>query len=177
MGTFRAQNKNELRKLLLSKKVKEGWYTAYTDSGQMVRLNVTRKSEAIADKRVSKEVYDTYYWCINDAVYCRAIEEGTSPSKFKWSKRFPTLDEIRRYALTMSYKEFKEYEMMSRFGYPVKMGSIVIHIFKEDRYLGAVEYEMLHSKDGRMFPMYGYWYPVNSPKDPVPLKKDGTVYR
>lgn len=160
-GPFTVENKDELYKVAYGK-VPDGYY-------QMIAKNGTRIGRIRIDKKnlnrrphLPKDQYDQLYYYVDPGRYEAIFIKGESPLRVTSPKRYDTLDEVRKSALSRSLKLYKESQFWSG-GKPW-----FVMVFKGTRYLGSVEYDPLRMYDGM-------WMSAEHPKDPNPLRKDGTI--
>lgn len=127
-----------------------------TDSGKEVR------------PYLSKEEYnDLYYWVMGDLV--RNYNYDPDKILTRASKRYDTLDQVRKSAINQSKKVWDE---INYFG---SNRNIDVQVFKGKKFLGTVTYNILKGKKP-MFDKYeGIWSPAEHPKDEQLLKKDGST--
>lgn len=117
---------------------------------------------------LSKEEYnDLYYWVMGDLV--RNYNYDPDKILTRASKRYDTLDQVRKSAINQSKKVWDE---INYFG---SNRNIDVQVFKGKKFLGTVTYNILKGKKP-MFDKYeGIWSSAEHPKDEQLLKKDGST--
>ena len=172
--SFKAQNKDDLRKKAIGK-VPDGRYGMYSLTGYPLgTVIISKKSIERAEKKrgfVPKEQYDQLYYFTQDFIWELMKDyKKSSPLGVIRPRRYDSLDDARKSAIARSYKDFKE---ISELGYTLNRGkSITQFVFKGDKYLGSVTYNVLKDKVA-----YAFWSTADHPKDLIPLNKDGTIKR
>ena len=120
---------------------------------------------------LSKEEYNDLYHFISTDVrmsYANNYEEYRNKVPIL-SKRCDTLDQARKGALAKS-KEIWNHNLY--FG---RSHNISIEVYKGQKYLGFVTYNILKGKDPMFKGYEGTWSPAEHPKDEQLLKKDGST--
>lgn len=167
-GTFKiqAQNKDDLKKKAYGK-VPDGHYSMYAQNGSYIGgVNISKRSmEAAVKKRpkMSKEDYDQLYFYVGGG----PVKSGESPLRFASPRRYDDIDSARKGALAKSKKIFSENMAMMEWGFKPK--NYEVAVYKGTKYMGSVYYDR-NSKA-----WVGLWYSVQTPKDPSPLRADGSI--
>lgn len=113
--------------------------------------------------RMSKEQYDQLYYYVDGSVYQRlVVNRGDDPLRHTSPRRYETVDEVRKAALAKSIKVNRE----SKYVYTGKSTDQVV--MKGRRFIGVVSIDIGGRFDG-------LWWPAEHPKDPSPLRKDGSI--
>lgn len=117
---------------------------------------------------LSKEEYnDLYYWVMGDLV--RKYNYDPDKILTRASKRYDTLDQVRKGALVQSKKIWDE------INYIGSNKNIDILVFKGKKLLGTVTYNALKGKHPRFNGYEGEWLTADYPEDYRHLKKDGST--
>lgn len=122
---------------------------------------------------ISKDAYDELYHFINADVrrgFASSYEQYRTKVPIL-SKRYDTLDQARKGALAKSKKKWEENQFFGR------KDNISMEIYKGQKYLGFVTYNILKDKNPMFKGYEGIWSPAGHEKDEQHLKKDGSLLR
>ena len=125
----------------------------------------------MAKMRYTKEEYDNLYYYMNEHRLRMVEAERVSPLDLTSPRRYATIDECRMAALARSKKSWR---VIRQTGPTPWDPSISYAVFKGTRYLGFVECDPNRPRGAAH---EGFWYPVEHPKDPSPIYKDGSIGR
>ena len=164
-GPFTVKDKDELRKSVFGK-IPDGYYNMIAKTGNKVGEVKIDEKQAKRRPQLSKAEYDELYYYVEPGAYESYYLKGKSPLSVTSTRRYDTIDEVRKAALAKSQKLYQTAKWrMEMFG---RADPYYVAVFKGTKFLGTVEYDLLKTNPG-------LWMSAQHPKDPQPLKKDGTI--
>lgn len=156
-------------------KVPDGYYTVYTKNGKHFgSVRISEKSKRSAERKrpvLSKEQYNQLYFYTDIGTVERSkVPLGKNPLDYVHTspRRYDSLTDVRRAALSNSYKTYTKNKMMEPYftnwsvNNPTEMC-----VFQGARFLGIVEYSPIRGTNG-------FWTPAGSRTRKI-MNKDGTL--
>jgi len=173
---IQAQNKDDLRIKASKADLPKSKFSVRDSNGEGINIVIDTTKDA-KQKRgfIPKEQYDQLYYIMNDRQYDLCNMEGRDPLVFA-SRRYDTLDEVRKAAIARSKKNMKDYIDASTGPWPhlaKTLPGFSVMVFKGRRYMGFVTVNPSKSK---MLPYTATWSPAENPKDEIPLGPDGARF-
>ena len=171
-----AQNKDDARKKANSGILPEGKYRGYDSKGyNLMTIEVGAKAKAKYEGKrplLPKEQYDQLYYYTPGWILEELPKSKYPPQHYSSPRRYDTIDEVRKAALSKSKKIMQEINFRASNGWRTDGMNMSLCIFKGNKYLGFVTWGGIPG-----FPWKGTFSPAENPKDEVPLNADGTIYR
>lgn len=134
--TIKANNINELKEKMIEKCNKEV-YIVKDDTGKSYKpIHLNHYSRPM----IPKEDYDNLYFYVTERGQ-KSINNGTKPQNVSSPRRYNTIEDVRKSALTKSYANYKVYQELINGRFPQlanTVDSVILYIYKGSKVLGTV---------------------------------------
>lgn len=128
--SFKAENRNELKKKMIEK-CPNGTYYVQDDKGQYLN-NITINS--YSRPVLSKADYDNLYFYVTEMGQKRIEERSHTPQEVSSPRRYNTISEVRKAALSKSYENYRYLKN----GYIGEDRTVILYVYKGNKRIGEV---------------------------------------